>query len=139
MLFCIIQFILIIHINVQVTALLETLEFQESASSKGHFALYNCLMLGHTKYNSVQRVYCNPFPAKPFHSSHCLDIVMIRQQGINNGMLLCLQIISGMQGFCFCAMTDTASKSSKIPKCTLVSTLDSEAPGDHREAWGSGD
>ena len=84
---CIILFIVIqvIHIIFQVTALLQTLEFQESASSKGHFALYNCLVLGHTKYNGVQRVYCNPFPAKPFHGSHRLDIFMIRPPGMDNG------------------------------------------------------
>ena len=71
----------------QVNALLETLELQESAkrTGKGRFALYNCLVLGHTKYNGVQRVYCNPFPAKPFHGSHCLDFVMIRPPGIDNG------------------------------------------------------
>jgi hypothetical protein len=62
-----------------------TLEFQESAQHKGHFALYNCFVLGHTKYNGVQRVNCNPFPAKPYHSSHHLDIVMIRPPGIDNG------------------------------------------------------
>ncbi len=48
---------------------------------KGHYALYNCLVLGHTKYtkyNGVQRVYCNPFPAKPLYGSHRLDLVMIR-------------------------------------------------------------
>jgi hypothetical protein len=64
--FSIVLFILIIRIIVQVTALLETLEFQESARHKGHIALYNCLVLGHTKYNGVQRVCCNQFPAKPF-------------------------------------------------------------------------
>jgi hypothetical protein len=50
----------------QVTALLETLELQDSAKRKGHFALFNCLVLGHTKYNGVQRVHCNPFPEKHF-------------------------------------------------------------------------
>ena len=83
--FCIIRIILIIRIMVQVTALLGTLEFQESAKRKGHFALFNCLVLGHTKYNGVQRVYCNPFPAKPFHGSHRLDMVIIRPPGIDNG------------------------------------------------------
>ncbi len=43
-----------------------------------HFALFNCLVLGHTKYNSVQRVYCNPFLEKTFHGSHLLGIVIIR-------------------------------------------------------------
>ncbi len=70
----------------QVTALLRTLEFQQSAKRKGHFALYNCLVLGHTKYNGVQRVYCNPFLAKPFYSCHCLDMVMIRPPGFDNGV-----------------------------------------------------
>ena len=75
----------IICIILQVTALLATLELQDSARRKSHFALYNCLVLGHTKYNGVQRVYCNPFPAKTFHASHCMDFVMIRPQGIDNG------------------------------------------------------
>jgi hypothetical protein len=58
--FCIILFIVIMHFmfQVQVTALLKTLEFQESASHKGHFALYNCLVLGHTKYNGFTAIHC---------------------------------------------------------------------------------
>ena len=63
----------IIRIICQVVALLATLELQDSAKRKGHFALYNCLVLGHTKYSGVQRVYCNPFPAKTFHGCHCMD------------------------------------------------------------------
>ena len=68
-------------------ALLATLELQDSARRKGHFALYNCLVLGHTKYSGVQRVYSNPFPAKTFHAtgSHRMDFVMIRPPGIDNG------------------------------------------------------
>ena len=119
--------ILVIHIMFQVTALLETLEFQESAKCKGHFALYNCLVLGHTKYKDVHWVYCNPFPAKPFHSSHRLDTVMIRPQGIDNGSFVVspdtvwyhdarvLLLVSAS------AMTDTGSKSFE---CALVSTLE---------------
>ncbi len=64
---------------------LKILELQESAQRKEHFGLFHCLVIGHTKYKGVQRVYCNPFPAKPFHGSHRLDLVMIRQQGIDNG------------------------------------------------------
>ncbi len=52
---CIIRFILIIHIMFQVAALLGTLEFQESAKRKSHFALYNCMVLGHTRE-------CEPLP-----------------------------------------------------------------------------
>ena len=69
----------------QVDALLKTLELQESAQRKGHFALFNCLVIGNTKFKGVQRVYCNPFPAKQFYGSHRLDLVMIRPPGIDNG------------------------------------------------------
>ena len=69
----------------QVVALLATLELQDSAKRKGHFALYNCLVLGHTKYSGIQRVYCNLFLAKLFHGSHRMDLVMIRPLGIDNG------------------------------------------------------
>jgi hypothetical protein len=61
----------------QVDALLKPLELQESAQYKGQFALFNCLVLGHTKYNGVQRVYCNPFPAKIFYGSQPWKHMMI--------------------------------------------------------------
>jgi hypothetical protein len=61
----IIAIIVIIAMISLESAVLETLELTESAGRKGHFALYNCLVLGHTKYNGVQRDYWNPFPAKP--------------------------------------------------------------------------
>jgi hypothetical protein len=83
--FAIIGVIEIIIIILQINALLATLELNDSAQRKDHFALYNCLVLGHTKYNGVQRVYCNPFPAKPFYGSHRLDLVMIRPPGIDHG------------------------------------------------------
>jgi hypothetical protein len=41
-------------------------ELQKSAKDKGHYALYNCFMLGHTEYNGIQRVFCNKFPIKLF-------------------------------------------------------------------------
>ena len=89
--FTIIRLILIIHIILQVVALLETLELLDSAKRKGHFALYSCLVLGHTKYSGVQRVYCHPFPAKTFHGCHSMDIVMIRPPGIDNGAFVLSQ------------------------------------------------
>ncbi len=49
------------------------------AESKAHFALYNCLVLGHTKFKGVQRVYCNLFPKNPFYGSHRLGLVTIRK------------------------------------------------------------
>ncbi len=69
----------------QVNALLETLELKDSAQHKGHFALYNCLVLGHTKNNGVQPVYCNQFPEKPLYGSHLLDLVMIWPPCIDYG------------------------------------------------------
>ncbi len=78
-------FILIINIIFQVNALLRTLELQNLAKQKGHFALFNCLVLVHTKHNCVQLVYCNPFPEKTFHGSHSLEIVVIGPPDIDNG------------------------------------------------------
>ena len=106
-------------------ALLGTLEFQESAKRKGHFALYNCLVLGHTKYKGVQLVYSNAFPAKPFHGSHRLDMVMIRPPGIDNGAFVVspdtVWYARVLLLFSASAMTDTGSKSFE---CALVSTLE---------------
>jgi hypothetical protein len=51
--------IVIIVIILQVKALLKTLDLTDSAQRKSHFSQYNCLVLGHTKYNGVKRVYCN--------------------------------------------------------------------------------
>ncbi len=97
----IIGVIVINLIILQIQALLDTLESQASAGSKGHFALYNCLMLGHTKYKGVQRVYWNPFPKKLFYGSHRLDPVMIRLPGIKQGGSWSHLILCGMLGFCF--------------------------------------
>ncbi len=61
------------------------MELRESAKHKRHFALYNCLVLGHTKYKGVQQIYCNLFPAEPFYGSHNLDLVMIRPPSVDHG------------------------------------------------------
>ena len=111
----------------QVNALLQTLELQGSAQRKGHFALFNCLVLGHTKYRGVQRVYCNPFPTKMFYRSHRMDPVMIRPQGIDsdNGAFVVspesVWYARVLLLFSASAMTDTGSKSFD---CALVSTLE---------------
>ncbi len=73
---------------------------KDSALRKGHFALYNCLVLGHTKYNGVQRVYCNSFPAKPLYDSHLLDLVMIQPPGMTMVHSWSRQIQFGTHGFC---------------------------------------
>ena len=110
----------------QVTALLATLELQDSARRKGHFALYSCRVLGHTKYSGVQRVYCNPFPAKTFHASHRMDFVMILPPGIDNGAFVVspdtVWYARVLLLFSASAATDTGSKSFD---CALVSTLES--------------
>ncbi len=119
---------MLIYVIFQVTAPLKTPEFRESASCKGHFALYNYLVLGHTKCNGVERIYCNPFPAKPFHGSHRLDMVMIRPPGIENGAFVLspdtvwwLWYARVLLLFSASATTDTGSKSLK---CAIVSTLE---------------
>ncbi len=83
--FSIIRIIRFIYIMSQVNALLQPLELQESAQRKGRFSLFNCLVLGHTKYKGVQRADCNPFPTKMFYGSHRMDPVMILPPGIDNG------------------------------------------------------
>ena len=116
---------MIIVIIVQDNALLETLELTESAQRKGHFSLYNCLILGHTKYTGVQRVYCNPFPAKPFYGSHRLDPVMIRPPGLDHGAFVVspdsVWYAQVLLLFSATSQTDTGSKTFE---CALVSTLE---------------
>ncbi len=111
-------------ITLQVDALLETLESKDSDQRKGHLALHNCLVLGHTKYNCVQQVYCNPFTAKPLYCSHQLDLVMIRPPGIENGAFVVMPdsvwYARVLLLFSASAQTDTVSKSFD---CALVSTL----------------
>jgi hypothetical protein len=51
----IIGVIVINLIIMQIQALLDTLELQALAGSKGHFALYNCLVLGKTKYKGLEK------------------------------------------------------------------------------------
>jgi hypothetical protein len=112
-------------IILQAIALLETLEFKDSAQRKGHFALYNCLVLAHTKYNGVQRVYCNPFPAKPLYGSHRLDLVMIRPPGNDNGAFVVTtdSVWYARVLLLFSASTQT-NTGSKSFDCALVSTLE---------------
>ena len=120
----IIGVIVIILIIVQVNALLETLELTDSGQRKGHFALYNCLVLGHTKYSGVQRVYCNQFPAKPFYGSHRLDHIMIRPPGVDNRAFMIspdsVWYARVLLLFSATSQTDTGSKN--IWLCTCFNT-----------------
>jgi hypothetical protein len=87
--------------------------------------LFNSLVLVHTKYNGVQWVYCNPFPAKSFHGSHRLDMVIIRPPGIDNGGFVVspdtVWYARVLLLFSASAVTDTESKTFE---CALVSTLE---------------
>ncbi len=91
-----------------------------------HFALYNCLVLGHTKYSGVQRVHCNLFLVKQFHGSHRMDLVMILPPGIDNGAFVVtpdsVWYALVLLLFAASAATGTGFKSFD---CALVSTLES--------------
>ncbi len=106
-------------------ALLQRLEQQATAGRVGNFALYNCVVLGHTKYKGVQRIYCNPFPAKPFHGCHRLDLVIIRPPGIDNGAFVVkpetIWYARVLLLFSASVTTDTESKAFDR---VLVSTLE---------------
>ena len=131
--FPIIRIIRFIHIMSQVNALLQTLELQESAQRKGHFSLFNCLVLGHTKYKGVQRVYCNPFPTKMFYGSHRMDPVMIRPPGIDNGAFVVspesVWYARVLLLFSASAMTDTGSKSFDCALVSIMETYDDPENG----------
>jgi hypothetical protein len=49
----------------QINALLDLLEWKESAGSKGHFALYKCLVIGHTKHNGIPGTLAIPLGGRP--------------------------------------------------------------------------
>ena len=69
----------------QLNALLQSLELRHSDERTGHFCLFNCLVICHSKHPGLQRVYCDPFPKKLFHGSNRQDLVFIRPPGIENG------------------------------------------------------
>ncbi len=85
-------------------------------------ALFTFLVLEHTKYKGVQRVYCNPFPNKMFYGSPRMDPVIIRPPGVDNGAFVATAWYARvLLLFSASAMTDTGSKSFD---CALASTLE---------------
>ena len=84
----------------QVDALLRTLELQESAQRKGHFALLNCLVIGYTKYKGVHRV-------SPDSVKHAQVLLL----------------------FSASAMTDTGSKSFECALISTLETYDDTENG----------
>ncbi len=79
-----------------------------------------------TKYTGLQRIYCNPFPAKSFYGSHRLDPVMIRPPWIDNGALLCRWKQFGMLEYCSCSSSQPLLKQTlgPSPSTALVSTME---------------
>ena len=102
-----------------------TLELQQSLKRTGHFRLFNCLVLGSSKYSGVQRLYSDPFPKKLFHGRNRQDLALLRPPGIDPGgftltpdsVYYCKILLL----FSFSSMTDTGSKSFD---CALVSLLE---------------
>ena len=119
-------------IILQANALLETLDLTDSALRNGHFSLYNYLVLGHTKYNGLQRDYCNSFPAKPFYGSHRLDLIMIRPPGLDHGAFVVspdsVWYARVLLLFSATSQTDTGSKTFEY---ALVSTLETYDDTEH--------
>ena len=112
--FSIIHIIHFIRIILQVDALLKTLE-----------QAFRSFQLSGNWAHQVQGVYCNPFPAKTFHGSHRMDLVMIRPPGIDNGAFVVspdsVWYARVLLLFSASALTDTGSKTFE---CALVSTLE---------------
>lgn len=101
------------------------LELRQSDDRKGHFCLFNCLVIGHSKHPGVQRLYCDPFPKKMFYGRNRQDLALVRPPGIEHGGFVltpdsvwyCRVLLL----FSFSAMTDTGSKSFD---CALVSVME---------------
>ncbi len=82
-------------------------------------------MLGHTKYNGVQRVYCNPFFAKPFYGSHLLDLVMIQPSGIENeGFVVSPDSVGYARVLLLFSTSTQTDTGSTTFDCALVSMLE---------------
>jgi hypothetical protein len=92
--------------------------------------MYNCLVLGRTKYRGVQRVYCDPFPEKPFYASHRLDVVMVRPPGIDNRAFVVspdtVWYARVLLLFSAATMTDTGSKSFDRALESILETYDDD-------------
>jgi hypothetical protein len=85
---------------------------------QGPFALYNCLVIGHTKYNGMQRVYCNQFPKKQIYGSHWLDLIMIWPPGIYHGG--CVGSPDTVWYARVCSYFLSQPRPTRAPKCLIV-------------------
>ncbi len=60
-------------IILQVNVFLGTLELHETAKHKGQFSLFNYLVLGHTKHNSVSGKNCQSATPEPFSTTRSIS------------------------------------------------------------------
>ncbi len=101
------------------------IEIARFSHTQGSFCSVQLFGAWSYQYTGVQRVYCNPFPAKTIHGSHRMDIVMIRPPGVDNDAFVVspdtVWYARGLPLFSASAATDTGSKSFE---CALVSRLE---------------
>ena len=78
-------------------------------------------------------IHFPPKLAKPFHGSHCLDMIMIRQQDIDNGAFIVspdtVWYARVLLLFSASAMTDTGSKSFECALVLMLETYDNPGNG----------
>ncbi len=108
---------------------MRTLEPQPSAKHKGHFALFNCSVLGHTASQwSSAGLYSHLFPKKTFYSCHRMDLVMIRPPGIETGAFMVSPDSTGLTPISAAAML--CKHRHRIEVIRLCTGLDA------RKLWG---
>ena len=83
------------------------------------------MLLGHTEYKDVQLIYCNTFPANPFHGFFRLDLVIIRPPGIDNGAFVVKpETVWYARVLLLFSASLTTDTGSKALDCALVLTLE---------------
>ncbi len=102
------RFVLIIRIIFQVSFSCRYWNCRNQPCAKGHFALYNCLVLGYIKYNGVQRVYAICFQTKVSWQSSLGSRHDSAPGHLTLEASLCLQMqCAKVLIFCFTASAET--------------------------------
>ena len=104
--------------------MLETLELQTPHKNARDTLVCTTIWLWDTQYEGVQRTYCDPFQKKTFYGNHRIDLVFVRQSGVQPGEFVlppdsvwyCRVLLL----FSASALMDTGSKSFD---CVLVFSL----------------
>ena len=109
----------------QLNALLRRIKVSMSERHAGHFRLFNVLVIGHTKYSGVQRVYCEPFPNRKFHGYHRQDLVFCRPPGIQHGdFVLSADSVFYCRVLLLFSMVVATDTGDKTFECAMVSVLE---------------